>query len=131
MEIHAILAACPCTDFAVSGARHFAAKDADGRTVSSVKLVHQTLRTIEYFKPAVWAIENPVGRIEKLGGLPPWRLSFDPNHIGSDAYRMSVDVWSGGVRTQHLRGNKYFDYVRDASGNVVDGSVVDGNEEKK
>ena len=92
MDIHAILAACPCTDFAVSGARHFEAKDADGRTVSSVKLVHQTLRVIEYFKPAVWAVENPVGRIEKLGGLPPWRLSFNPNHLG-DPYTKKTLIW--------------------------------------
>ncbi|OTJ96584.1 DNA cytosine methyltransferase, partial [Pseudomonas aeruginosa] len=61
LDIYAILAACPCTEFATSGARHFAAKDADGRTVAAVQLVHQTLRTIEYFRPAVWAIENPVG----------------------------------------------------------------------
>lgn len=91
-EIHAILAACPCTDFASSGARHFAAKDADGRTVSSVRLVQQTLATIEYFKPAVWAVENPVGRIEKLGGLPPWRLSFDPNHVG-EPYTKKTLIW--------------------------------------
>lgn len=91
-DIYAILAACPCTDFAVSGARHFAAKDKDGRTVASVRLVHQTLAAIEYFKPAVWALENPVGRIEKLGGLPPWRLSFDPNHLG-DPYTKKTLLW--------------------------------------
>jgi hypothetical protein len=92
MDIYAILGACPCTDFASSGARHFAAKDEDGRTVASVKLVHQTLATIEYFKPSIWAIENPVGRIEKLGGLPPWRLSFDPNHLG-DSYTKKTLIW--------------------------------------
>jgi N12 class adenine-specific DNA methylase len=91
-DVYAILAACPCTDFASSGARHFAAKDADGRTVASVKLVHQTLAAIEYFKPPVWALENPVGRIEKLGGLPPWRLSFDPNHLG-DPYTKKTLIW--------------------------------------
>lgn len=92
MDIYAILAACPCTDFASSGARHFAAKDADGRTHSSVELVHQTLATIEYFKPAVWAVENPVGRIESLTGLPPWRMSFDPNHLG-DPYTKKTLLW--------------------------------------
>lgn len=92
LEIYAILAACPCTDFAVSGARHFAAKDNDGRTVASVQLVHQTLRAIEYFKPIIWAIENPVGRIEKLGNLPPWRLAFDPNHVG-EAYTKKTLLW--------------------------------------
>jgi len=91
-DIYAILAACPCTDFASSGARHFAAKDEDGRTVASIQLVKQTLATIEYFKPSVWAIENPVGRIEKLGGLPPWRLSFDPNHLG-DPYTKKTLLW--------------------------------------
>jgi hypothetical protein len=91
-DIYAILAACPCTDFASSGARHFAAKDADGRTVESVELVRQTLATVEYFKPSVWAIENPVGRIEKLTGLPPWRLSFNPNHFG-DPYTKKTLLW--------------------------------------
>lgn len=91
-EVHAILAACPCTDFAVSGARHFAAKDEDGRTAASVQLVRQTLATIEYFKPSVWAIENPVGRIEKMGGLPPWRMSFDPFHFGED-YTKKTLLW--------------------------------------
>jgi len=91
-DIYAILAATPCTDFASSGARHFAAKDADGRTAQSVQLVHMTLATIEHFKPSVWAIENPVGRIEKLGSLPPWRLSFDPNHLG-DPYTKKTLLW--------------------------------------
>lgn len=91
-DIYAILAATPCTDFASSGARHFAAKDKDGRTVSSVRLVKQTLAAIEYFKPAVWALENPVGRIEDLTGLPPWRLSFDPNHLG-DTYTKKTLIW--------------------------------------
>lgn len=92
LDIYAILAACPCTDFALSGARHFAAKDADGRTAASVQLVHQTLRVIEYFRPALWALENPVGRIERLGGLPSWRLSFDPFHVG-DTYTKKTLIW--------------------------------------
>lgn len=92
LEIYAILAACPCTDFAVSGARHFAAKDADGRTEQSIELVHQTLRAIEYFRPIVWAIENPVSRIESLAGLPRWRLSFDPCNLG-DPYTKRTLIW--------------------------------------
>lgn len=92
LDIYAILAACPCTDFAVSGAAHFAKKDADGRTDLSIELVHQTLRTIEYFRPSIWAIENPVGRIERLTGLQPWRLSFDPYHLG-DTYTKKTLLW--------------------------------------
>ena len=91
-EIHAILAACPCTDFASSGSRHFSAKDKDGRTYSSIQLVQATLDVIEYFKPSVWAIENPVGRIEKMNGLPPWSLSFDPYHFGED-YTKKTLLW--------------------------------------
>ena len=91
-DVHAILAACPCTDFASSGSRHFSVKDNDGRTYASVELVQKTLQTIEYFKPAVWAIENPVGRIEKMNGLPPWRLSFDPSHLGED-YTKKTLLW--------------------------------------
>ena len=91
-DVYAILAACPCTDFASSGSKHWAAKDEDGRTVESVELVKQTLATIEFFKPSIWAIENPVGRIEKLTGLPPWRLSFNPNHFG-DPYTKKTLIW--------------------------------------
>ena len=89
-DVHAILAACPCTDFASSGARHFATKDADGRTVASVELVQSTLATIEYFKPNIWAIENPVGRIANMNGLPHWRLSLDPYHIGEDYTKQTL-----------------------------------------
>lgn len=92
LEVYAILAACPCTEFAISGARHFAAKDADGRTAAAIELVRQTLRTIEYYRPAVWAIENPVGRIQELAGLPQWRLAFNPNHLG-DPYTKKTLIW--------------------------------------
>lgn len=91
-DIYAILAACPCTDFAVSGAKHFAKKDVDGRTAASIRLVEQTKAVIEYFKPSIWAIENPVGRIEELGSLPKWRLSFDPYHFG-DTYTKRTLIW--------------------------------------
>ena len=89
-DIHAILAACPCTDFASSGARHFATKDADGRTIASVELVQSTLATIEYFKPNIWAIENPVGRIANMNGLPHWRMSLDPYHVGEDYTKQTL-----------------------------------------
>lgn len=91
-EVYGILAACPCTDFAVSGARWFAEKDADGRTEASKELVFQTLRTIEYFRPTFWALENPVGRIEKLTGLPSARLVFQPHHFGADYTKKTV-LW--------------------------------------
>lgn len=68
-QVYGILAAVPCTDFAVSGARWFAEKDKDGRTEQSIRLVDKTKEIIDYFDPVFWVIENPVGRIQKLN---PW-----------------------------------------------------------
>src|SRR4051812_15906477 len=45
-----ILAAMPCTDYALSGARHFKAKDADGRTAKSQLLFKKTMEIITFFK---------------------------------------------------------------------------------
>lgn len=59
----------PCTDYAVSGARWFKAKDEDGRTAKSQLLVDKTKEIIEYFEPIFWVVENPVSRIHKLN---PW-----------------------------------------------------------
>jgi hypothetical protein len=91
-DVYGILAACPCTDFASSGARHFAGKDADGRTEASKELVFQTLRSIEYLRPAFWVLENPVGRIESLTGLPKARAAFHPNHFGAP-YTKKTMLW--------------------------------------
>ncbi len=91
-EVYGILAACPCTDFASSGARWFAEKDKDGRTKASVDLVHQTLRTIEYFRPKFWVLENPVGRIGKLTDLPKWRTGFQPHNFGHP-YTKKTMLW--------------------------------------
>jgi hypothetical protein len=77
--VDGVVASPPCTDLTNSGARHWAAKDADGRTAASVHLVYQTLRTIDFLKPNFWALENPIGRIAKLVpelGKP--RCVFDP-----------------------------------------------------
>ncbi len=73
-----LLAAVPCDDFANSGARWFADKDADGRTEASMELVYQVERIANLFMPTdpeyyedpdntfFWAMENPVGRIGTL-----------------------------------------------------------------
>ena len=56
----------PCTDFTNSGALWWDSKDADGRTEASAELVRQSMRTIEFLRPDVWWLENPVGRIERI-----------------------------------------------------------------
>lgn len=78
-DVYGILASCPCTDFALSGAKHFARKDKDGSTEKSKSLVYKTLEIIEYFKPQFWVIENPMSRIHKLvPGLGEIKYKFNP-----------------------------------------------------
>ena len=82
-EVYGVLAAPPCTDFAVSGARWFAAKDADGRTEQSVGIVRDCLRVVDLTTPEWWALENPVGRLQRLvPELGKWRLRFHPYEYG-------------------------------------------------
>jgi len=79
-----IIAMIPCTDYALSGAKHFAAKDADGRTDYSQNLVAKTKEIIDYFdgkgELIFWQAENPMSRIHKLN---PWMgkpvLKFNPS----------------------------------------------------
>jgi len=99
-EIGVILAAPPCTDFASSGAQYWKAKDNDGRTEASMDLVTKTLELIQHYKPRVWAIENPVGRLNKL--FPelgtPWY--FNPCEFAgylddpsTEAYNKRTGLW--------------------------------------
>jgi hypothetical protein len=92
-EIHGVLAALPCTDFAVSGARWFKAKDADGRTAYSLMLLDRTLEIIDAVAPQWWAMENPVGRIARLRpelGGPV--MYFQPCDFG-EPYTKKTGLW--------------------------------------
>ena len=85
-----IIAMQPCTDYALSGAKHFKAKDVDGRTEASQKLVSKTREIIEFFEDLnvlnFWQLENPMSRIHKLN---PWlgdvKHKFNPcDYAGYD-----------------------------------------------
>ncbi len=98
-SVYGILAAIPCTDYAVSGARWFAEKDKDGRTAASQKLVEKTKEIIEYFTPIFWVVENPVSRINKLN---PWlgevKYKFNPYDFAGygfeeDRYTKRTHLW--------------------------------------
>jgi len=98
-SVYGILAAVPCTDYAVSGARWFAQKDQDGRTEASQRLVAKTKEIIDYFDPVFWVIENPVSRIHKLN---PWlgntKYRFDPYDFAGygydeDRYTKRTHLW--------------------------------------
>ena len=73
-DVNGIIAAPPCTDYSVSGAQYWKAKDADGRTEASNELVNQVFKLVNLFTPTdpdydgnfFWAVENPVGRINKI-----------------------------------------------------------------
>jgi len=65
-RVAGVLMAPPCTDFTVSGARWWPAKDADGRTEASVRLVRACLAVVKALQPVFWALENPVGRLPRL-----------------------------------------------------------------
>lgn len=73
-DVDGILAAVPCTDFAVSGAQYWNQKDNTGQTVKALQLVFQVMKLVDLFTPTdpdyeegfFWAIENPVGRLTSL-----------------------------------------------------------------
>ena len=99
-ECYGILAAPPCTDFASSGAQYWKQKDLDGRTQQSLELVEKTLELISYYNPQFYAVENPVGRLQKL--LPQlgkvWY--FNPHEFAgycdnpeTEAYTKKTGLW--------------------------------------
>lgn len=91
--VQGVLAAPPCTDFAASGARWWAGKDSRGETDLSIALVTRTMDIIQELNPVWWALENPVGRIQKLCpriGQP--RMSFHPCDFG-EPYTKKTMLW--------------------------------------
>lgn len=78
-----IICPTPCTDYAISGAKHFAKKDANGETDFSQQLVAKNKQIIDFFKATgllqFWQVENPMSRIHKLN---PWlgevKFKFNP-----------------------------------------------------
>lgn len=118
--VHGVLAACPCTEFAGSGARWFKIKDANGRTNKAAQLVNHTLAVIEYLQPeGFWAIENPIGRIKQETEIPTERLQFQPHNYG-DPYTKRTQIFgsfnanlpqanvepTGGSFSWNLSGNR-------------------------
>ena len=110
-NIVGVLAAPPCTSFAVSGARWWATQhDQANEELLSKKYGWQASRSfdtpleyanalvaltelfIEEAAPEFFAVENPVGRITEQNKLPKATLSFDPYHFG-DAYTKKTLLW--------------------------------------
>lgn len=88
-DVHGILAAPPCTDFAGSGARWWKGKGQKALT-ESLSVVDACLRIITVARPKWWALENPVGRLVHYLGEP--RLIFNPCDYG-DPYTKKTCIW--------------------------------------
>lgn len=86
-EIHGILAAPPCTYFAISGARW---KRTDAQLIEGLSIVDACLRIITVTKPKWWALENPVGTLYHYIG--PYRYTFQPYEFG-DPWTKRTCIW--------------------------------------
>lgn len=109
VECVGLLLAPPCTDFASSGARHFAAKDDDGRTEESIRIVRDCLALVDLLAPDWWCLENPKGRIARLvPELGKWLMHFDPADYAGlaedpDRESYSKDTYLYGEFSTNLR----------------------------
>ena len=110
-EIVGILAAPPCTSYSGAGA-HSWAEQHDKPNKENVKkkygewaaemfdtpldyantLVAVVKLIVQQANPAFYAMENPVGRIQRENGLPTSTLFFDPNAYG-DPYTKRTQIW--------------------------------------
>lgn len=111
-RLDGLLAAPPCTDTSGSGARWWPEKDSgvrwwdgiepgdreriyfDSSTEMSITLIRAVLVLVDWYKPKFWALEQPVGRAEKLvPELKPFRkMLFNPCDYG-DPYTKKTILW--------------------------------------
>lgn len=87
-----VLAAPPCTEFAVSGARWWKEKERQRPHLleEAVEVAKACLRVIEVVRPKWWALENPVGRLAQFIG--PYRYIFEPWEYG-DPWLKRTCIW--------------------------------------
>ena len=87
--LRGVLAAPPCTDFAVSGARWWQGKG-QNPLLESLALIDACCRIILVHRPQWWVIENPVGRLNRWLGEPSF--IFNPSDYG-DPYTKKTCLW--------------------------------------
>lgn len=92
LDVHGILAAPPCTEFAVSGARWWASKPPHKLT-EAIQVVRDCLEAVERYQPLWWCLENPVGRLAScVPELGKWKHTFQPTDYG-DPYSKRTCLW--------------------------------------
>ena len=89
----------PCTDVAVSGARHFDAKrQKDPHFQAKAALVAEQCRTAFELFGCPWGFENPVSVFSSIFGRPDY--IFHPHwftgHCADDNYTKTTCIWAGG-----------------------------------
>lgn len=99
---YGLIAAPPCTEFAVSGARWWEAKSKEplpqdedwSKLEYATAYVMIILHLVDLYKPKFWVLENPVGRIESIcPEIKPFRnYVFDPCDFG-DPYTKKTILW--------------------------------------
>lgn len=85
-----IFAFPPCTDLAISGAKHFKDKGL-AALIHALQLV-ETCRDYAEQRGAPWMLENPVGTLSTYWRDPDY--SFDPCDYG-DPYTKKTWIWCG------------------------------------
>lgn len=85
--VYGILAAPPCTMFAVAGNRW---KRSDEDIKEALSVVDACLRLAATCRPVFWALENPTGTLRQYLGAPAFR--FNPCDYG-DPYTKRTCLW--------------------------------------
>ena len=86
-NVYGILAAPPCTMFAISGNRW---KRTDAQMIEALSMVDACIRIVYICRPTWWALENPVGKL--IHYLGKWQYTFQPYEYG-DPWTKRTCIW--------------------------------------
>ncbi len=91
-----IWASPPCTYFSVASIGKHWNKDNTPKTPQAeygIRVVKKTVEIIEYFEPEYWFIENPRGKLRKLGIVPGIQQTVTYCQYG-DKRMKPTDIWT-------------------------------------
>ena len=91
-KIYGILAAPPCTMFAISGVRW---KRTDEQMTDALSMVDACLRIVSVCNPIFWALENPVGKL--IYYIGKWKYTFQPYEYG-DPWTKRTCIWGNHIK---------------------------------
>jgi len=87
LRVHGILAAPPCTMFSRAGARW---RRTPEQMREALSIVDACLRLVFAYRPAWWALENPIGKLARYLGPPVYKC--DPCDFG-DPWTKRIWLW--------------------------------------